>query len=496
MNPFPDKPRQPPRLLEKYHLTHRRLVWIGIGVLAVIAALWWFTGQHGKNNARATAPLPVVAAAATTGDIDITYTALGTVTPLASVTVQSQISGYLTAVAFKEGQEVKAGDVLAQIDPRPYQAVLDQAEGQLARDQAQLDGARVDLTRYATLMKQDSIAKQTYDDQAATVRQLEGTVQLDQGTVDTARVNLGYCRITAPVAGRLGLRQVDPGNYVTASQTNGLVLINQMQPISALFSLPEDDLLPILKRTHAGATLPAAAFDRTGVTKLADGNLATVDNTINTTTGTFQLRANFANADEMLYPNQFVNIQLTVDVLKNAIVIPSSAIQRGAPGTFVYLVKPDDTVTVQKVVLGPSQGESQAITSGLAAGDLVVTDGADKLKNGAKVSLPTAASPASPAPATPAPAAPAPTSDQAPPAPADGVAPPAAAAPDQTPVAAPVQTPSAPASDQTPPAPADATQPPANSAPVNLVPANPPQHQHHHQQQNQQNGQQPSGGGQ
>src|ERR1700691_2112307 len=496
MNPFPDKPRQPPRLLEKYHLTHRRLVWIGIGLLAVIAALWWFTEQHGKNNARATAPLPVVAAAATTGDIDITYTALGTVTPLASVTVQSQISGYLTAVAFKEGQEVKAGDVLAQIDPRPYQAVLDQAEGQLARDQAQLDGARVDLTRYATLMKQDSIAKQTYDDQAATVRQLEGTVQLDQGTVDTARVNLGYCRITAPVSGRLGLRQVDPGNYVTPSQTNGLVLINQMQPISALFSLPKDDLLPILKRTHAGSTLPAAAFDRTGVTKLADGNLATVDNTINTTTGTFQLRANFANADEMLYPNQFVNIQLTVDVLKNAIVIPSSAIQRGAPGTFVYLVKPDDTVTVQKVVLGPSQGESQAITSGLAAGDLVVTGGADKLKNGAKVSLPTAASPASPAPATPAPAAPAPTSDQAPPAPADGVAPPAAAAPDQTPVAAPVQTPSAPASDQTPPAPADATQPPANSAPVNLVPANPPQHQHHHQQQNQQNGQQPSGGGQ
>ena len=491
MNPFPDKPRQPPRLLEKYHLTHRRLVWIGIGLLAVIAALWWFTGQHGKNNARATAPLPVVAAAATTGDIDITYTALGTVTPLASVTVQSQISGYLTAVAFKEGQEVKAGDVLAQIDPRPYQAVLDQAEGQLARDQAQLDGARVDLTRYATLMKQDSIAKQTYDDQAATVRQLEGTVQLDQGTVDTARVNLGYCRITAPVSGRLGLRQVDPGNYVTPSQTNGLVLINQMQPISALFSLPEDDLLPILKRTHAGATLPAAAFDRTGVTKLADGNLATVDNTINTTTGTFQLRANFANADEMLYPNQFVNIQLTVDVLKNAIVIPSSAIQRGAPGTFVYLVKPDDTVTVQKVVLGPSQGESQAITSGLAAGDLVVTDGADKLKNGAKVSLPTAASPASPTPVPPAP-----TSDQTPAAPA-GDQTPAAPTSDQTP-AAPASgvAPAVAAPDQTPPAPADATQPPANSAPVNLVPANPPQHQHHHQQQNQQNGQQPSGGGQ
>jgi membrane fusion protein, multidrug efflux system len=219
-----------------------------------------------------------------------------------------------------------------------------------------------------------------------------------------------------------------------------------------------------------------------------------VDNTINTTTGTFQLRANFANADEMLYPNQFVNIQLTVDVLKNAIVIPSSAIQRGAPGTFVYLVKSDDTVTVQKVVLGPSQGESQAITSGLAAGDLVVTDGADKLKNGAKVSLPTAASPAAPAPAVPAP-----SSDQTPAAPA-GNQTPAAAAPDQTPAtAAPDQTPPAPASDQTPPAPAGESQPPANSAPVNLVPGNPPQHQHHQQQKNQQNpqnGQQPSGGGQ
>jgi len=335
---------------------------------------------------------------------------------------------------FKEGQEVKAGDVLAQIDPQPYQAALDQAEGQLARDQAQLDGARVDLKRYAMLVKQDSIAKQTYDDQVATVHQLEGTVQLDKGVVDTARVNLAYCRITAPATGRLGLRQVDAGNYVTPSQTNGLVLINQMQPISVLFSLPEDDLLPILKRTHAGAILPAAAFDRTGVTKLADGNLATVDNTINTTTGTFQLRANFANADELLYPNQFVNVQLTVDVLKDAIIIPSSAIQRGAPGTFVYLVKADDTVTVQKVVLGPSQGESQAISSGLAVGDLVVTDGADKLKNGAKVSLPTAA-----------PKTPAPTGEQ---------------------------TPSAPAPDQTSPAPVGNAQPPADSGPIHLVPPN------------------------
>ncbi len=428
------------RAVRRRHNLTNRLVGIvaAIAVALIAVFVWWHRGPN--TNARAPAPLPVVAAAATTGDIAITYTALGTVTSLASVTVQSQISGYLASVAFQEGQEVKAGDLLAQIDPRPYQAALDQAEGQLARDQAQLDGARVDLKRYAVLMKQDSIARQTYDDQVATVRQLEGTVRLDQGAVDTARVNLAYCRITAPAAGRLGLRQVDPGNYVTPSLANGLVLINQMQPISVLFSLPEDDLLPILKRTHAGAVLPASAFDRTGLTKLADGNLATVDNTINTTTGTFQLRARFANADELLYPNQFVNVQLTVDVLKDAIVVPSSAIQRGSPGAFVYLVKPDNTVMVQKVVLGPSQGESQAITSGLAVGDLVVTDGADKLKNGAKVSLPTAA----PAPAQ-TPAAPAP--DQPPPAPAGD------------------QPPPAPAGDQTPPAPAGNAQPPADNPP-------------------------------
>jgi len=429
MNGISEKTRAAPR---RPSPTARRAgIFAAIAIALIAAFVWWFHAP--KTSLRGPAPLPVVAAAATTGDIAITYTALGTVTPLASVTVQSQISGYLASVAFLEGQEVKAGDVLAQIDPRPYQATLDQAEGQLARDQAQLNGARVDLKRYATLMKQDSIAKQTYDDQVATVHQLEGTVRLDQGAVDTARVNLAYCRITAPAAGRLGLRQVDPGNYVTPSLTNGLVLINQMQPISVLFSLPEDDLLPILKRMHAGAVLPAAAFDRTGLTKLEDGNLATVDNTINTTTGTFQLRANFANADELLYPNQFVNVQLTVDVLKDAIVIPSSAIQRGAPGTFVYVVKDDNTVTVQKVVLGPSQGERQAITSGLAVGDLVVTDGADKLKNGAKVSLPTAA------PATPAPA----------------------------------QTPAAPAGEQTPPAPAGNAQPPADAVPTNQVPANP-----------------------
>ena len=513
MNQFTDKFRHLKPQLEKYHLTRKRLIGIGLGLIALFA-LWWFTGQHGQGTARGNAPLPVVAASATSGDIAITYTALGTVTPLSSVTVQSQISGYLASAAFQEGQDVKAGDLLAQIDPRPYQAALDQASGQLARDQAQLDGARIDLARYATLMKQDSIAKQTYDDQVATVNQLAGTVQLDQGAVETARVNLAYCRITAPAAGRLGLRQVDPGNYVTPSLASGIVLINQMQPISVLFSLPEDDLVPILKRLHAGATLAASAFDRTGMIKLEDGTLATVDNTISTTTGTFELRASFANPDELLYPNQFVNVQLTVDTLKNAVVIPASAIQRGSPGTFVYLVKPDNTVIVQKVVLGPSQGESQAITSGLAIGDLVVTDGADKLKNGSKVSLP--ASSASPAPAAASQAAPAPnpapapapsTGDQNPsvspapaanpaPAPPAGNAPPVHLVP---PGSSPIHL--------IPPNPAGATQSPDGSAPLNLVPSNSApatpstdqHHPHHHQDgQNGQGGQtgngQPGGG--
>jgi multidrug efflux system membrane fusion protein len=470
----------------RYNLTNRRAGIIAVIVIALIALfVWWH--HTPKSAARGQAPLPVVAAPAVTGDIAITYTALGTVTPLASVTVQSQISGYLASVAFQEGQDVKVGDVLAQIDPRPYQAALDQAQGQLARDQAQLEGARIDLQRYATLVKQDSIAKQTYDDQVATVHQLEGTVQLDQGAVDVARLNLAYCRIVAPAAGRLGLRQVDAGNYVTPALATGIVLINQMQPISVLFSLPEDDLLPILKRTHAGAILPAAAFDRTGVTKLEDGTLATVDNTISTTTGTFQLRASFVNADEMLYPNQFVNIQLTVDTLKNAVVIPSSAVQRGSPGTFVYRVQADNTVTIAKVVLGPSQGESQAIISGLSVGDLVVTDGADKLKNGAKVSLPAAAPAAVPAPATAPP-------EQTPPAPAgDNTQPPAGTAPIHL----------------IPPNSAPVNLIPPNSGPVELVPPNPanpadpsptgpadnpPQHRHH--QQNGQNGQQGGGDGQ
>ncbi|MDE2227440.1 MAG: MdtA/MuxA family multidrug efflux RND transporter periplasmic adaptor subunit [Alphaproteobacteria bacterium] len=373
-------------MLEQRLGGRRPLFWGGVALAALIVIGLWIALRPGTAP-RTTPPLPVVVATASTGAMPVVYSALGTVTPLASVTVRTQISGQLVAVGFTEGQEVKIGDFLAQIDPRPYQAVLDQADGQLARDQAQLAGARVDLARYAVLMKQDSIAKQTYDDQAATVRQLEGTVKLDQAAVESARVNLSYCHIVAPVAGRIGLRQVDPGNYVTPSDTNGLVLLNQMQPISVLFSLPQDDLEAVLKGSRGGAKLPVAAYDRTGVTKLADGMLESIDNTINTSTGTFQVRAAFANADEKLFPNQFVNVQITVDVLKNVVVIPSAAIQRGAPGTFVYTVNHDNTVAVRPVTLGPSTADRVAVLKGLQAGESVVVDGADKLKNGAKVVL-------------------------------------------------------------------------------------------------------------
>lgn len=392
-------------MFERHFRDRPRLFWGAIALAALVVVGLWIALRP-RSTPHAVLPLPVVAATSAAGEMPVIYTALGTVTPLASVTVRTQVSGQLVSVGFTEGEEVKAGDFLAEIDPRPFQAALDQAQGQLERDQAQLGGARVDLARYGVLIKQDSIAKQTYDDQVATVHQLEGTVKLDQAAVETARVNLSYCRILAPVAGRVGLRLVDPGNYVTPSDTNGLVLLNQMKPISVLFSLPQDDLEAVLKGVHAGAKLSVAAYDSTGNTKLADGTLASVDNTINTSTGTFQLRASFANADEQLFPNQFVNAHITVDTLKNVIVIPSAAIQRGEPGTYVYVVGSDDTASVRPVTLGPSAGETVAILKGLQAGDRVVVDGADKLKNGAKVTLRSPSTAASKPPAAAAPSQP------------------------------------------------------------------------------------------
>ncbi len=369
----------------------RRVLWILLALLVAAAAIWWLyhraTGESVRNRGAFNVPFPVVAAPVSTGNIDITYNALGTVTPLATVTVRSQISGQLTQIAFQEGQMVKQGDLLAVIDPRPYQAQLEQVEGTQAKNLALLKQAQDDLARYQILAKQDSIAKQTVDDQAHLVNQYIAQTKVDQGAVDAAKLNLAYCHVTAPISGRVGLRQVDVGNYVTANDTNGLAVLTQLQPITVTFSLPEDDLPAIMKRLGAGAHLPAVAYDRTNTTKLATGTLAAVDSQIDTTTGTVKMRAQFDNTDGALFPNQFVNVRLLVDTLHDTTVVPTAAVQRGAPGTFVYVVKPDNTVAVTPIKIGPVQGEKTSVVSGVAPGTKVVVDGADKLKDKAKIAL-------------------------------------------------------------------------------------------------------------
>jgi multidrug efflux system membrane fusion protein len=304
------------------------------------------------------------------------------------VTVRSRVDGELVKVAFTEGQSVRAGEVLAEIDPRAYRAQLAQAEGQMARDQALLANARIDVERYRTLYAQDSIAKQQVDTQEALVRQYEGTVKFDQGQIDNAKLQVLYSTITAPIGGRLGLRLVDAGNIVHASDANGLVVITQLQPIAAVFTIPQDRLPDVLKRLRAGAPLPVEAYDREQKIKLATGRLLTVDNQIDPTTGTVKLKAQFPNQDGGLFPNQFVNVRLQLDTLRGATLVPSPAVQRGAQGTFVYVLKDDHTVALRPVKTGVSEGETVAIESGLAPGETVVIDGNDRLRDGAKAEVP------------------------------------------------------------------------------------------------------------
>jgi multidrug efflux system membrane fusion protein len=382
-------PANADRCEERRAPRRRRLLLLSVLLLAAMAGIAFLIFRpHGavKQGGRPSGgAVPVVAATATTGDVGITLSALGTVTPLATVTVKTQIAGQLMQIAFQEGQTVQQGDFLAEIDPRPYQAQLQQFLGQLGRDQALLKDAQINLGRYNKLLAEDSIARQQRDTQLSLVRQYEGTVTTDQAQVDSARLNIAYCHIVAPIGGRVGLRQVDQGNYVQTSDANGIVVITRMQPITVIFALPEDNLPAITARLRQGALLEVDAYDRSHTTKLATGRLTTVDNQIDTATGTIKLRAEFENQDEALFPNQFVNATLLVDVVHDAVTVPSSAIQRGVPGTFVYLIKADATVTVRPVTLGPAAGEVVSIRSGLAVGDRVVVDGTDKLRDGAKV---------------------------------------------------------------------------------------------------------------
>jgi membrane fusion protein, multidrug efflux system len=380
------------------HFTARNVAIIVAVLLALALLAWALTPKAGTKGPggrfAAGGPMPVVGAAAHSGDMPITLLGLGAVTPLATVTVQSQISGQIVNIAFKEGQMVKAGDPLILIDPRPYQVALEQAQGTLERDKALLDNARIDLKRYETLWSQDSIAEQQLATQKALVVQDEGNVKTDQAAIDSAKLNLVYCHITSPISGRVGLQQINVGNYVTPSEANGLVVITQLQPITVVFTLAEDSIPPLLKQLQAGQTLSATAFDRTNTSQLATGTLASVDSQIDPTTGTIKLKASFPNTDQNLFPQQFVNVVLLLNTLHNAILIPQAAVQRGAPGTYVYVINQDHTVNVRKVTLGPGDANNITVTQGLKTGEMIVVDGADKLKDGAKITLPQAKAPA------------------------------------------------------------------------------------------------------
>jgi multidrug efflux system membrane fusion protein len=372
----------------------RRIAWIvGFVVLVLVVVLVIHhrlvspSGQLSRAEIMS-GPLPVSVAKVSTADVPVVIDALGTVTPLATVTVRPQVTGPIVRIAFTEGQRIQKGGLLAEVDPRPYQAALDQALGQLGRDQATLAGARTDLVRYKKLLAQNSVAEQTYSDELATVHQNEAAMAADQAAIEAARLNLSYCRITSPVAGLVGLRQVDLGNLVQANQSTAIVTVTQMQPMSVLFTVPENDLSQVFEHAGAGQKLTVQAYDRNMKNLITTGTLASIDNQIDTSTGTLQLRGLFDNSDSKLFPNEFVNVKLVLNTLQNQIVVPGAAVQNGPSSNFVYVVNPDHTVTMRTVTTGPADGNNIAIATGLKPGETVVTDGADQLRDGAQVLLP------------------------------------------------------------------------------------------------------------
>jgi multidrug efflux system membrane fusion protein len=371
-----------------------RWIWLVIVVCIAAAAYKLFLMQtatqavaRAKAQNDAQRPLPVMAVAARKADMDINLRGLGTVIPVNTVTVRSQVSGQLLQVHFEEGQIVKVGMLLAEIDPRPFEVQLMQAEGQLARDESLLKNAVNDLERYKLLLKQDSIADQQVTTQESLVQQYQGAVKTDQGQIANAKLQLIYSRVIAPVSGRIGLRLVDQGNMIQSSDVNGMAVITQLQPITVVFSVPQDNLPAIMKRLRTGEVLPVYAYSQDGKAMLAKGTLLAVDNQIDTTTGTVKLKAKFANTNNELFPNQFVNVVMKVDTLSGVTVMSTAAVQRGSIGTFAYVVRQDKSIDVRQLQLGPTEGENVAVLNGLAPGEFVVVVGGDKLREGTKVAI-------------------------------------------------------------------------------------------------------------